>query len=213
MKIKGVIFDMDGVVVDNHDYHFEAWMDFAEKYEFDLDEEIYREKFNGKTNADLFQMIFGDLSQEEIDEFTEEKEEMYRERYLPDMIPHTGLVEFLEKLKKKKIKVALGTSAPTANVDFVLDTLKLRGYFPIIVDGTMVTKGKPDPEVYELCCSKLGFDPKNCLVFEDSFAGLESAQGAGCEVVAVATSHRPVELQEKTDRIIFDFTEAMKYIL
>lgn len=212
MKIKGVIFDMDGVVVDNHEYHFKAWMDFSKRHGFELNEKIYRDEFNGKTNADLFKKIFGEIEASEVRKYTAEKEGMYQEIYAPHMKAMKGLVEFLEELSELKIKIALGTSAPTNNVDFVLDRLKLRKYFPVIVDGTMVSKGKPDPEVYKLCAMKLGFDPKHCVVFEDSLAGLESGQRAGCEIVAVATSHKPHELTVKTEKIIHDFHEAMKFI-
>ncbi|WP_408097209.1 HAD family hydrolase [Peredibacter sp. HCB2-198] len=208
MKFKGVIFDMDGVVVDNHEYHFKAWMDFAKKYKFELNEQIYRDKFNGKTNADLFPMIFGNPTTEEMKRYADEKEGMYKEIYAPDMKAHKGLIDFLELLKRHRIKIALGTSAPPGNVDFILDPLKLRQYFDVIVDGTHVKKGKPDPEVYQLCCAKLGLEPKDCVVFEDSLAGLESGERAGCTIVGVATSHEAYELEAKTDLIIHDFTEA-----
>lgn len=206
--VKGVIFDMDGVVVDNHAYHFKAWMGFSKKYSFELNDKIYRENFNGKTNADLFKMIFGELTQERVNELIKEKEEAYQEIYREHMRAHTGLIDFLELLKKHKIKIALGTSAPTSNVDFTLDTLNLRKYFEVIVDGLQVTNGKPDPEVYLLCVSKLGLQSKDCVVFEDSLAGLESGIRAGCQVVGVATSHQKWELENKTDVIIHDFTEA-----
>lgn len=206
--IKGAIFDMDGVVVDNHRYHFEAWMAFSVKYNFKLNEEIYRDQFNGKTNADLFKMIFGDISSEQMKSYAEEKEGMYQRIYRDHMIPHKGLVEYLEYLQKNKIKIALGTSAPTFNVDFTLDTLKLRHYFEIIVDGPQVERGKPDPQVYQLCAMKLGLEPNRCVVFEDSLAGLESGARAGCKIVGVATSHRKHELEGKTNLIIHDFTEA-----
>ena len=205
--VKGAIFDMDGVVVDNHRYHYQAWKAFSEKYKFPLDPEIYRDKFNGKTNADLFSMIFGNISVDEIEHYAQEKEGMYQKLYLEHMIAHKGLVEYLEFLKKSKIKIALGTSAPTTNVDFTLDTLKLRQYFEVIVDGYQVKKGKPDPEVYQLCVMKLGLLPKECVVFEDSLAGLESGERAGCKIVGVATSHKAYELKPKTDIIIHDFTE------
>lgn len=206
--IKGAIFDMDGVVVDNHQFHFKAWMAFAEKYNFQLNAEIYRDKFNGKTNADLFKMIFGTVSEGKIKELADEKEGMYQKLYAEHMKAHTGLIDFLDYLKKQKIRIALGTSAPTQNVDFTLDALKLRSYFEVIVDGAQVERGKPDPQVYQLCCMKLGLEPKSCVVFEDSLAGLESGERAGCKIVAVATSHEPYELKVKTDQIIHDFTEA-----
>lgn len=210
MSAQGAIFDMDGVVVDNHKYHFVAWMKFSEKYNFPLNEEIYRDKFNGKTNADLFKMIFGEISSEKAQELALEKEGMYQRLYFESMKAHTGLIDFLDWLKANKIKIALGTSAPTMNVDFTLDSLKLRHYFEIIVDGPQVSKGKPDPQVYTLCCNRLGLDPSKCVVFEDSLAGLDSGNAAGCKTVGVATSHDAFELKPKTDFIIHDFTEVKK---
>lgn len=207
--LKGFIFDMDGVVVDNHPYHFSAWMEFSKKHNYPLTEEIYRDRFNGKTNADLFPMMFGNISESDIKKYSLEKEEMYRKTYLEHMMAHKGLVDYLEFLKSKKMKVALGTSAPTENVDFVLDHLKLRKYFDVIVDGTMVKKGKPDPEVYQLCCMRLGLEPSQCVVFEDSLAGLESGKRAGCSIVGIATSHKAYELKPLTDQIVHDFTEPL----
>jgi beta-phosphoglucomutase family hydrolase len=212
IMIKGIIFDMDGVVVDNHHYHFKAWMAFSEKHKFELNPQIYRDTYNGKTNSDLFKMIFGNISPEEMKLYADEKEGMYKKLYFEHMRAHTGLIDFLEYLKKKKIKIALGTSAPTDNVDFTLDNLKLRSYFEVIIDGSQVERGKPDPQVYQLCAMKLGLEPKSCVVFEDSLAGLESAQRAGCKTVGVATSHEVFELKVKTDLIIHDFNEARKVL-
>lgn len=206
--MRAALFDMDGVVVDNHHYHFTAWMEFSRRHQFLLNEEIYRDKFNGKTNADLFTMIFGTLSSDQIEAFAEEKEGLYQELYGQHMRAHKGLIDFLEYLRGKRIKIALGTSAPTKNVDFTLDRLKLRKYFDVIVDGPQVTRGKPHPEVYLLCAYKLGVEPKDSVVFEDSLAGLEAGLRAGCRIVGVATSHQAFELKAKTDLIIHDFTEA-----
>lgn len=210
--IKGVIFDMDGVIIDNHEYHFNAWMAFAKKYNFELNSEIYRDTFNGKTNTDLFNMIFGDISTDEIQKYSDEKEGLYQSLYAEKMKALPGLFDFLDFLKKRKIKIALGTSAPTPNVDFILDPLKLRHYFDAIVDGGQVSKGKPDPEIYLLCAMKLGLDPKDCVVFEDSFAGLESGERAGCKIVALATSHQAYELKSKTDLILHNFIDAKKIL-
>ena len=207
-KLKGFIFDMDGVVVDNHQYHFKAWMEFAQKYKFPLDATIYRDTFNGKTNADLFRMIFGDISQDQINAYAEEKESNYQKLYEKEMKPMKGLIDFLDYLHRHQYKVALGTSAPTKNVDFTLDKLFLRKYFHVILDGPQVKNGKPDPEVYLMCAAKLELDPKHCVVFEDSLAGLESGKRAGCSIVGVATSHEAYELRPLTEKILHDFTEA-----
>jgi len=207
-NLKGFIFDMDGVVVDNHSFHFKAWMEFADKYKFELNDKIYRDNFNGKTNADLFKMIFGNIPQDQMDAYALEKESNYQKLYLKEMKALKGLIDYLEYLKVHRFKVALGTSAPTSNVDFILDKLFLRKYFDVIVDGPQVIRGKPDPEVYLRCATLLELDPKNCVVFEDSLAGLESGASAGCHIVGVATSHQAFELKPLTENIIYDFTEA-----
>lgn len=208
MAIKAVIFDMDGVIVNNYEFHFKAWMDFADRYNYELNEEIYKEQFNGKTNRDLFRMIFEDPTDEEIETYTEEKESLYRELYYDDLAVHTGLLDFLSSLKRNRIKIALATSAPTENVDWILDNLQLRPWFDVIIDGSDVDNGKPDPEIYLTVCDRLEMDPKHCLVFEDSLAGLESGKEAGCMIVGVATSHEPWELQTYTDHVLHDFTEV-----
>lgn len=209
--IKGAIFDMDGVVVNNHEYHFEAWMELSRTYSFELDEKIYRDQYNGKTNAELFRMIFPGITEQKILDLIQEKEGLYQKRYEQHMRAHTGLVSYLDSLRARKIKIALGTSAPTMNVNFTLDKLDLRKYFSIIVDGPQVKRGKPDPEVYAICCERLGLDPKDCVVFEDSLAGLDSGKAAGCRIIGVATSHSREELISRTQEIIADFTEVDKF--
>jgi len=206
-QIEGIIFDMDGVIVDNHRFHFRAWMEFASKYKFELNDEIYRNDFNGKTNADLFQMIFGKITEEEILAYSLEKEVNYQKLYASEIKPHTGLVEFLKDLKSKNYRIALGTSAPTTNVDFTMNALGMRDYFDVIIDGSQVSKGKPDPEVYLKCAKSLGLHPNHCVVFEDSLAGLQSGKNAGCSIIGVATSHTREELLPTVETIINDFTE------
>lgn len=185
-------------------------MEFARKHQFELNEQIYRDEFNGKTNADLFRKIFSNPTPEEMKNYAEEKEGLYQKLYFPEMKPLKGLLEFLDYLRSQKIKIALGTSAPPLNVDFILDNLSLRKYFDAIVDGTQVDIGKPHPQVYQLCARKLGLKPEQCLVFEDALAGLEAGKRAGCTVVGVATSHHAQELSGHTHYIIHDFTEGKR---
>lgn len=213
MKHKGFIFDMDGVVVDNHKFHFQAWMAFSKKYNFPLDAQIYRDTYNGKTNADLFRMIFGAISNEQILQYGAEKENLYQTLYKNEMKPHKGIVAYFKYLKTKDVKLALGTSAPTMNVNFTLDTLSIRSYFDVIIDGSMVTHGKPHPEVYQLCAKQLLLEPKDCIVFEDSIAGLQSGKSAGCFIVGIATSHTSDELKNHVNQIIYDFEDPIVFDL
>jgi beta-phosphoglucomutase len=211
-ELKGMIFDMDGVVVDNHKYHYLAWTEFCRRHDFPLTREIYRDRFNGKTNVDIFRIIFDDVTETQIKKYADEKEGLYQEHYRPHMRPLTGLVDFLDYLKQSGFKTALGTSAPPQNVSFILDGLDLRDYFEVIVDGSQVERGKPDPQIYQRCVEKLGLASEECVVFEDSLAGLEAGEGAGCLIIGVATSHTAAELAPKTKLIMPDFSEARKIL-
>lgn len=205
-QFSAVIFDMDGVLVNNHHAHFEAWMAFSHKYNFPLNDEIYLRDFNGKTNRDLFNMIFGEISEDKFQSLVNEKEEMYQNIFSQNLKEHTGLTPFLKRIRENNLKIAVGTSAPTMNVDFILDRLDLRQYFDVVVDGLMVKNGKPDPEIYLKCKTLLGV--QEAVVFEDALLGIEAAKRADCAVVGVATTHRRVELVGKVDLIVSDFNEA-----
>lgn len=211
-KLKGFLFDMDGVIVDNHSFHYKSWIEFSKIYNFPLNPEIYSSRFNGKQNKDLMPMIFGDITEEQSLAYSIEKEALYRKLYSIEMKPVDGVIEFLDFLVERKYKIALGTSSIPVNVDFIIDRLSLRKYFPIIVNGDDVSKGKPDPEVYLMCASLLDLDPKDCIVFEDSLSGLESGRRAGCQIVGVATSHDVDFLKPVTEFVIKDFTQAAQYL-
>ena len=106
-----------------------------------------------------------------------------------------GLYSFLQELKKLNVPVALATSAPPGNVEFAFDLLPVRNFFDFILDATHVVKGKPDPEMYTKAIRLLGIQPQRCIVFEDSFSGVQSALSAGAKVIGVATTHNPEEFE------------------
>jgi beta-phosphoglucomutase len=113
---------------------------------------------------------------------------------------------FLGNLQESGIIIAMATSAPTENVDFVLDHTGIRKYFRSIIDASMIGVGKPSPEIYLKAAEVLQLPVEACLVFEDSFHGIESARRAGMKVVGVATTH-PSEKLTGTAKNISDFTE------
>ena len=111
-NLKAVLFDMDGVIVDNNDYHRKAWQQFLKRHGFDLSDEEYNRRISGRVNSELMRMLFGDnLSDEEIRIFGEEKEQIFRDLYEHHLRPLKGLRDFLRLLKKAGIKLAVGTSA------------------------------------------------------------------------------------------------------
>lgn len=199
------IFDMDGVLVDSNPTHKIALKQFCKQHGFDLTEAQLREKIYGRTNRDWLLNLFGDLSEETIRKYADEKETLFRELY-NDIKPVAGLIPFLEKLDSLKIPRAIATSAPRANVDFTLSRTHIERFFSIILDDSFVSRGKPDPEIYLKSAAAIGFDPSQCVVLEDSLSGVKAGMLAGCKVVGVTTTHTREELA-KTNFNIDNFED------
>jgi HAD superfamily hydrolase (TIGR01509 family) len=198
------IFDMDGVIIDSNPAHKIALKQFCKKYGYNLTEEQLREKIYGRTNKDWLVNVFGSLDEKKLRAYADEKEALFRELYQHDIKPVGGLVDFLEQLDAQGLARAIATSAPRANVDFTLSKTGTGGYFPVILDESFVTRGKPDPEIYIKTAGALKFEPGRCIVFEDSLSGVKAAQAAGCKVVGITTTHTREELKD-TDFIIDNF--------
>ncbi len=206
------IFDMDGVIVDNAVWHLEAFAEFGKRHGLVQTKEDYT-KYFGNTNQTIMDSLFNThLSFDKLDTLSKEKEAIYRELYKPFIQPVEGLPAFLKNASDQAIPIALATSAPKENVDFTLDSTGLKKYFNIISDASMVKRGKPDPEIYLLTAAKLGVQPSDCIVFEDSIAGIQSALSAGMRVIGVATTHKPEELLTYVNEIIMNFDAAEKLI-
>ena len=204
MNIYAIIFDMDGVLVDSNPYHKIALNQFCAKYGHHLTEEGLRNKIYGRTNKEWITNLFGVLPSDQLAQYGEEKEALYRELFDKDIQPVSGLIDFLGLLDKHSIPRAIGTSAPRSNVDFTLLKTGIQNFFSIILDESHVTHGKPSPEIYLNVAKKLGLPPQRCVVFEDSLSGVISAKKAGTKVVGITTTHTAQELSE-TDFIINDF--------
>lgn len=200
----GFLFDMDGVIVDSNPAHKIALKQFCKKHGHDLTEDQLREKIYGRTNKDWIPAIFGKISPEQVKRYADEKEALFRDLYEDTIRPVDGLLAFLEKLEKQGYAKAIATSAPRENVDFTLRKTNTGKYFQTILDESFVNKGKPDPEIYQKTAEALGYDPKDCVVLEDSISGVKSAKAAGCKVVGITTTHTAKELDE-TDLIIENF--------
>lgn len=194
IMIKAVIFDMDGVMADNNEYHKKALQEFCATHGYSLSEEELRKNIYGRANKDWLTNLFGELPEDKIQQYAHEKEALYRKIYAADIKPVPGLIEFLHHLQSEKIPMAIATSAPRVNVDFTLKGIGAEGLFPIIVDDSFVKKGKPDPEVYLTTARLLGHDPGDCLIFEDSLSGIRSGLDAGSKVAAITTTHTNEEV-------------------
>ena len=202
----GFLLDMDGVVCHNMPAHEEAWTSFFKTKGIEIDIRDFRENTMGMPTREVLRYYFKrEVPVEEAHAAALVKETLYRKLYLPHRATAKGLLAFLKGARAGGYRVGLGTGSKDDNVTFILDGLNLRPWFDAVVDGGMVTKGKPDPETFLILADKLGVSARNCVVFEDSLLGEEAARRAGMAIVAITTSHRADEFKHaalKTD----DFT-------
>ncbi|MCH2228402.1 MAG: HAD family phosphatase [Candidatus Caenarcaniphilales bacterium] len=205
---KAVIFDMDGVMIFNTPFHQRALKDFCELKGKPLSDEDMENKIYGRTNREwLLNLFDSSLSDELVEEYAQEKELMYRNIYKNDIEAAPGLMAFLELLDLKKLPRAIATSAPPVNVDFTLDSINAKSFFEIIINDTMVKNSKPHPEIYLKAIEVLGFEPHECLVFEDSKSGIKAGIDSGAKVIAIESSMSPKQcLDLGADSSISDFS-------
>ena len=184
-----LIFDMDGVLLHSTALHIQAWVTYLERHGIEDTSVIYR--MLGKRNDEIVYDVFGkDLPQDVMLEHGAAKERLYRELMGPVLEQHyvTGARELVRAAHERCIPLALATNAEPLNVDFVLDGAGLRPLFSVIVDGHQVTHAKPHPEIYLTVAARLGVEPRNCIIFEDSPGGVQAALAAGGRVVALLTT-------------------------
>ncbi len=203
----GFIFDMDGVVIDSNPYHKIAWEKFLSGQEIPFDDQLFDNVLSGRTGPTSLRMIFGDdLSQDKLDLYLDEVDSNYQNilRQSDDIKPIAGVHAFLNQITGNGLRLALATSAPVLNIELGLQKLKLENTFEHIVGKVDVSHGKPHPEVYLRSLELLGMVAENCIVFEDSKAGIQSARSAGIKVVGIASGHSKEELLEEGVSMVVD---------
>ena len=187
------IFDMDGVLCANSDFHVEAWVVYARQFGRELVADDVRARL-GWNNRDYMRFILErDPTDEEVRHSIDGKEAVYRELYRQHLAHPAGLVALLEAAAREGILCGVATSAPDENICFTLDGLNIRHYFKVIVDATQVKQSKPDPAIYLKAAEQLGVPPEQCIVFEDAIAGIQSGNAAGMPVIAITASY-PAEI-------------------
>jgi len=187
--MKAIIFDMDGTMVDNMMIHNQAWQIELKQLGIDMSIEEIKEKIHG-VNVELLEKNFGDrfTPQQRVD-ISKQKELRYQSIFAKTISLIDGLEDLLKELEAAEIPLAIGTAAPPENVAFVLKHLPIKKYFKSILHSDDVAIGKPDPEIFIKSAQNLGVNIKECLVFEDSITGAETAMRAGCETIIVTTAH------------------------
>ena len=190
----GVIFDLDGVLVDSGWAHKQSWYDLAEKEGFSMTDEFFYSTF-GMQNYQIIPMLLGrDASSGEVDRLSDWKEQRYREIIEEKLAPSEGTKSLLIDLKNEDFLLAVGSSAPWANLELVLERTDLMYYFDAYVSGEDVTNGKPAPDTFLKASEKLSLGAESCVVVEDAVQGVEAGKAAGMQVVAVTTTRKRADL-------------------
>jgi len=185
---KGVIFDMDGVLVDTGWAHKQSWYDLAAKEGFSMSDEFFSSTF-GMQNYQIIPMLLErESTRNEIDRLADWKEQRYRELVSEQLTLSEGARTLLEDLKDNGFLLAVGSSAPRANLNLVLERVQADGYFDACVSGEEVSAGKPAPDTFLKAAEKLSLGPDHCIVVEDAVQGVDAAKAAGMAVVAVTTT-------------------------
>ena len=190
----GVIFDMDGVLVDSADAHYEAWCILGKELGKVHTREFFERTF-GMHNREIIPLWLGDvLPREEVDRLSDHKEAVYRQVAATKLRPLDGAMDLLESLAQDGFLLAIGSSGPRPNVELMLDVLGVRRFFSAFSTGDEVREGKPHPEVFLAAARKLGLPPRECAVVEDAPQGIQAGLAAGARVIAVTSTRAPAEL-------------------
>lgn len=202
MQRKGFIFDMNGTIIDDMPWHIKIWNQMMNELGAGHTLEQTKEQLYGK-NGEILERIFpGKFSDAEKDALEMEKEKLYQQLYRSEMKCIKGFDKFLAEAAAKNITIGLGTAAIKFNVDFILDGLNIRKYFSSVVTANNVSISKPHPETFLKCAAEMNVQAANCLVFEDSPKGVETALNAGMSCVALTTMHNEAEFAHFSNVVI-----------
>ncbi len=189
--IKGLLFDLDGVIVDTAVYHYQAWKKMANELGFDIDEE-FNETLKGISRMDSIARILAHgkmtLPEDEVLKLATRKNDWYVEMINQMTEEHIlpGISELVSQIKELGLKMALGSASKNAPI--ILERIGLAHMFEAVVDGNSVSRSKPDPEVFIKGAEALGLKNEECLVVEDAFAGIEAAHAANMKAIGIGTA-------------------------
>lgn len=202
LKKKTVLFDFDGVIADTEPL-YDIYMDaLGDRYNLGI--EHFALAVKGTTTPDIVKKHFSHLNQAERDKLVDKLEGFELQMDFPLV---DGVLDFINYLKQNKYKIGLVTSSSDAKMKRALKLLKMENTFDTKVTASDITDGKPNPMCYLLAAKNLNSDPKECIVFEDSFHGIQSGKSAGMKVVGLSTTIPTEQLKEKVELVIPDFSD------
>jgi HAD superfamily hydrolase (TIGR01509 family) len=191
--LRGVVFDMDGVLVDSHAEHRKAWRLFLQTLGRDVPDSELDFVLDGRTRRDILRHFLGSFPDHELAELGRRKDGIFRQVQLA-VAPVPGVVRLVRDLHSRGMALAVATSASRSRAHSTLVELGLLNRFETVATGEDVAQGKPHPAVYLLACHRLQIDPQCLLAIEDAVSGIRAAVGAGLRCLAVALHEAPETL-------------------
>jgi beta-phosphoglucomutase family hydrolase len=204
---QGIIWDLDGVIVDSAPFHFEAWREFAAVKGRVYTEEDFRKTF-GMRNEDILLYIFEEkLEQGVLETWSDEKEGRFRDLIRGSVEPLPGVMTLVRALDMAGYQQAIASSTPLENIHLILNSLAILDFFDAIISGEDVARGKPDPEAFLKAARVMSLDPERCLVIEDAAVGIEAAKRAGMKSIGV-TNTLPRKKLALANRVVRSLEEV-----
>ena len=195
MRVQGLIFDMDGTMIDSMPYHAQSWIAFARNHAIDIDVSELLRRTTGRTGAECMEVLFGrPMTQQESWELIHQKEQIYRELFAPQFAEVPGFKAFFGDAHARGLRLGVGTAGDRHNIAFAMAHLQMDPAPHAMVGGDEGLPGKPEPAIFLEAARRIGADPAACIVFEDAPFGIEAAARAGMRAVAVCTSHSADQL-------------------
>jgi beta-phosphoglucomutase len=205
--LRGIIFDMDGVLIDSHPVHRQAWQKFLGSVGKNVRDEELDFILEGRRREDILRHFLGDLPRSKLVEYGQQKDYFFHENFR-DVKPIRGIVSFLDTLEAASIARGIATSASSFRTWKTLQLLSWKEKFTTVITGDDVSSGKPDPAMYRLASERMNLSTNHLLALEDSPRGVEAAKSAGIACIGVSSNGRVHTLLEAgADFIIPDFAD------
>ena len=205
--LPGVIFDIDGVLMNSNPAHLESWRILGKEDGFDFTPRLFQETFGQRSDAILANHWGRPLTDGEAQEMAERKERIYREMVEKNFPAMPGAVDFVRSLARRGIPLSVGSSGPAINVDFVVGRLGILPCLKGVVSGTDVPQAKPAPDIFLACARKMGLPPNRCVAIDDSASGVAAAKSAGMKIIGFFSDGHEPEEYDGVDLLVGSFDE------
>jgi HAD superfamily hydrolase (TIGR01509 family) len=201
MTIRAILWDLDGVLVNSMESHFQAFREIVEPRGRELSREEYLETIIGLRNDAIFKRLLPGISDDEAKALAAEKEDAFRHLIAGNAKALPGAEPLVRRAKEAGLGQAIVSSTPRANIDLILRELSIKGLFDAVVGEEDAARGKPDPEGFTRAAERLAVPSEGCVVIEDAPEGIAAGKAAGMRCVGVTTT-RPAEMLAEADLVV-----------